>query len=60
MFFDKSVMNKPLLALVKELKQGQRFDESIFENAGALFYDLNQLIIREGPLDQVHPFSSYS
>lgn len=52
-FFDRSVMNKPLLTMVKELKKDQRFDEQIFEDAGALFYDLEELTIREGTLNEV-------
>ena len=46
-------MNKPLLSLLKELKQGQRFDNKSFEDAGCLIYDLDELAIKEGVLNVV-------
>ena len=46
-------MNKPLLSLLKELKQGQRFDNKSFEEAGCLIYDLDELVIKEGVLNEV-------
>ena len=46
-------MNKPLLSLLKELKQGQRFDNKSFEDAGCLIYDLDELAIKEGVLNEV-------
>ena len=46
-------MNKPLLSLLKELKQGQRFDNKSFEDAGCLMYDLEELAIKEGVLNEV-------
>ena len=53
LFFDRSVMNKPLIAIVKELKNQQRFDEKVFNDAGALFYEIDELTVKEGVLDQV-------
>lgn len=52
-FFDRSIMNKPLIAIVKELRKDQRFDEKVFDEAGALFYDLEELEVKEGPLREV-------
>ena len=52
-FFDRSIMNKPLIAIVKELKKDQRFDEKVFDNAGALFYDLDEMEVKEGVLKEV-------
>ena len=47
-------MNKPLLSLLKELKQGQRFDNKSFEDAGCLIYDLDELAIKEGVLNETN------
>ena len=46
-------MNKPLLSLLKELKRGQRFDCASFEDAGCLIYDVDELAIKEGLLNEV-------
>lgn len=52
-FFDRSVMSKPLIAMAAELKKGQRFDAAVFEEAGALFYDIDELTTKEGVQNEV-------
>lgn len=52
-FFDRSVMSKPLIAMAAELKKGQRFDATVFEEARALFYDVDELTTKEGVQNEV-------
>lgn len=51
--YDKRWTNRSLEELAGEMKKGQRFDEKVFEDAGGLLYEMEEVESSDGVFGEV-------